>query len=231
MFDIDRQMAQIVRDNGKNIRRRANILDEETTAQTKSEGSGLSWFNWCGAPTNHMQTGGCNPRYQSSLVTTTKTRVWWAGSFRYWIPDTSSWAWNAEARAMLFGALPTPSMLWEALPWTWLIDWFSNVGDVISNLSPNAVENLVTNYSYVMKEVIVTKEYTNTQQHGANTLGAPPAWSISPFAGTTFSIDRDITRTRVGGGNPYGLDVSASSLSARQWGILAALGISRAKVQ
>lgn len=230
MKTIDKQMAQIIRDNGRNIRRRATIQDETATSQTVQE-SGVPWLNWVGVPPSYPISGGCNPWSRSTVTTRTKTRIWFAGSFRYYIPDTGSWQWNARARAALFGVLPTPELLWEVLPWSWLIDWFTNVGDVLANLSPNAVDNLVMNYSFIMKEVSIRTEYTNTTSYGSNTIGGKPFWDIPAFSATTSSVDEDITRTRVGGGNPFGLDVPASSLTSGQWAILAALGLSRGLVQ
>lgn len=38
-----------------------------------------------------------------------------------------------RANRAVFGLELSLSTLWEAMPWSWLIDWFSNVGDIVQN--------------------------------------------------------------------------------------------------
>jgi len=219
---IDKRMAQIVRENGRGIRRKATIKDVTDTSQTGAD------FNTCfvnvygGAGPNGP---GCSTQYR--VTTRTKTKVWFVGKYQYYIPDTGSSQWTTRARAALFGALPTPDLLWEVLPWSWLIDWFGNVGDVVSNLSPNAVDNLTTQYSFTMRTV--------------KTAIRCDAYCVAPAAGGVFvspAVDRTFTsvfedevKQRVGGGNPFGIGVELASLSGYQLSILAALGLSKSRVR
>nr|UJQ85480.1 MAG: putative maturation protein [Leviviridae sp.] len=69
------------------------------------------------------------------------TRKKW-GACR-WIPTVSTpprtdTELQALALRLTFGLDISFSTLWEAMPWSWLIDWFSNVGDLMS-LSRNTV--------------------------------------------------------------------------------------------
>lgn len=223
---IDKRMAQIVRENGKNIRRRATVESGSESGSTTST-QGYPWHYFRGAPPNW--TSG-----SSFLVheTTTKYRVWFSGSFRYYIPDTSSSLWDKRARLALFGALPTPELLWNVLPWSWLVDWFGNVGDVISNASPNAVDNLTSRYSYIMKSVEVVEEWNATSTWSA--LGPNPLFGgtfIPPGEASTRTRLTTVTKCRSGSGNPFGLGVKLESLTGYQLGILAALGLSRSSVK
>jgi hypothetical protein len=125
------------------------------------------------------------------------------------------------------------------MPYSWLIDWFSNVGDVVSNMSMNAVDNLVTNYSFVMRRESWEQSASVITWHEKRDDfgGSPPSKSSSSLGswwkahrGSYSSTERWEIKSRVGGGNPFGLDVSLPSLSGRQLAILAALGISRQSV-
>lgn len=142
MKSVDKQMAQIVKDNRKGISRRATI-SEDRTSSTFSQSYPYAIYN-SGPPNWTAGTGS-----QSYTVTSTK-KVWYMAKYSYYIPDTNSWGWNAKARAALFGALPTPGLLYAVTPWSWMQDWFLNVGDVLNNASSNAVDNLVCHYAYVM---------------------------------------------------------------------------------
>jgi len=117
------------------------------------------------------------------------------------------------------------------LPWSWLIDWFSNVGDVVSNASSNAVDNLTSNYAYVM-ERIISKRIYHTDNTSKALSGCPP-WICfgGGFVGNCDTIHEKVTKSRSGSGNPFGLGVKLGDLSGYQLGILAALGISRSKVK
>lgn len=40
-----------------------------------------------------------------------------------------------QAIRIVYGLELSPSNLWEALPWSWLVDWFSNVGDYLGQFN------------------------------------------------------------------------------------------------
>ena len=125
----------------------------------------------------------------------------------------------------LFGLNPTPSLLWEVLPWSWLIDWFSNVGDVVSNMSSNAVDNLVAHYAYVMRTQTVQTTYTAYYKCDTGTTGA---YKCSGGEGTCTATKLTVTKSRAKA-TPYGFGVSFGGLSAYQVSILGALGMSRSR--
>lgn len=228
---IDKRMAEIIRNNGRYIRRRAEVENDESSTSNVWEYNVP--YAGCFNPPPGWPVG-------KSIVTrraVTKTHIWFVGAFRYYIPDVGSSLWDARARAALFGALPTPELLWNVLPWSWLVDWFANIGDIVSNASSNAVDNLTTRYSFIMKHVTETLEYTCQCIHsGEHVEGpGPPYWNVSKdWDSNEFTYtSRQVTETKVrlGGGNPFGLDVQLGSLSAYQLSILTALGLSRGLVR
>lgn len=226
---IDGRMAQIVRENGKYIRRKAKVSEDQSSGPSSSATFSTPYVNVNGGPPNWM-TG----KTKCTHTQTVKTKVWFSGSFRYYIPDVGSSQWDLRARAALFGALPTPELLWNVLPWSWLVDWFSNVGDVVSNASMNAVDNLTTRFSFIMKQTETIDEWQSHVTHGG--IDTRPTTDFFkqywPEVDHAFTTKRTVVhKARCGGGNPFGLDVKLPSLSGYQLSILAALGISRSRVK
>jgi hypothetical protein len=220
---LDKRMAQIRRENGRYIRRRATLFEDTSTSQTtipKTASGVTSELFWGGG--------------LATKTVTTKTKIWYSASYRYYIPDTSEGSlWDLRAKAALFGALPTPELLWEVLPWSWLIDWFANFGDVVSNFSPNAVDNLTQRYAFTMKHVVEETEwkFSGSVPPSSAIFGSSPSYSWSGLNFNLTSKQRKETKIRLGGGNPFGMGVQFNSLSSGQLAILGALGISRGLVK
>lgn len=220
---LDAQIDQLRRNNGRPVRRRTDLFRDVTTTQTNRGTLGWPFAHCYGAPPGWI-TGG------SVVKSTTRTykRVWWSGAWQYWIPDPYDVGWTRKAKLALAGALPTPELVWEVLPWSWLVDYFFNAGDVFAGLSSGAVDPILR-YSYVMEHTRTTTEHTcESWWTGAN----QPGVAIWPGGSFTFYSRSEIeTKVRTGGGNPFGLGVKLSSLSGSQLGILAALGVSRGLVR
>lgn len=207
--DWETILEQYRRDSGKNVRRRYTFPDAiETT--TRNEGTlvtprplSASFFNRTGTTT----------------ITTKKTRsVWFSGCFTYYLDpgDTALGKANRhaqEARKLLNIEL-TPEVVWNLSPWSWAVDWISNAGDVFHNMSAFQQDGLVMRWGYLMETTVSEETWTMT---GLNwKRGAGPS-SLSE----TF---RTITKRRIHA-SPYGFDFDWEGLTARQGGIIAALGL------
>jgi hypothetical protein len=147
-----------------------------------------------------------------------KTRkTWFVGCFVY--PDLiggSDWVEDYYHKASyLYGLDLNPYTLWQLAPWTWLIDWFTNVGDIIKNVTNAAINGLVLRYGYVMETTTVTRTAT-----GKKPIIFDAGPSINGY-GYTYG---GITKVRVGA-TPFGFGVNLSTLTPTQIAILAALGI------
>lgn len=91
-----------------------------------------------------------------------------------------------------------PSLIWDLIPWSWLVDWFVKVGDFIDRAWMNAYGEWNCSYAYVTTKYEVTYRgmaYFQTCR-----------WHISPRSGLKVE--------------------TSSELSASQWSILTALGLS-----
>jgi hypothetical protein len=207
---LDQALKQLRRDNGKWVRRRGTVTrdySKENVVEQYNVHAGL----WPPLVTYiySSSAGG----YVVSVER--QTDVWFSGAFRYWIPGKpDSWEWKIRAISQLFGLQPSPSLLWELTPWSWLIDWCSDAGDAIANMSSIMFDNLCAKYAYVMAHTVQKAVYRGWQF-------CHPVGSITGEWSAT--LDRKVRL----GASPFGFGLTSSSFSGRQWSILGALGLTR----
>jgi len=157
--------------------------------------------------------------YQRSVQT---KKVWFSGAFTYHLP-TGFKSRNAMERLsakanVLLGTDLTPEVLWNAMPWSWAVDWFSNAGDVISNLSDWSTDGLVLKYGYVMEHSSASNTYFQIdggKMFTPNIIG-------SPVVAYVETKQREVA-------TPFGFGLNWDAFSPRQWAITAALGLSNQK--
>lgn len=103
-------------------------------------------------------------------------------------------------------------MVWELTPFSWLVDWVSNVGSFMKNVSYIGRDGLVLRYCYAMHsweaEIRVENSVRIAQSPG-----------LGPISGTWNSNAK--LRIRA---TPYGFGLTLDSFTPKQWAILAALG-------
>ncbi len=123
----------------------------------------------------------------------------------------------------LLGADITPATLWNLAPWTWLLDWFSNMGTVVQNLSDLDWSNVLLDYAYLTLQVktVVSMNVSVPPSWGTTSLYTP---SHSTLAHTVTTIEK--VREQA---SPVGFSVSWTGLSPFQLSILAALGMTRGR--
>lgn len=203
-------LAQLVRDNGRPVRRRRKLLKTNSTSTVTLAGN------------QGYTMGPVDQLYQEGLLTrTTSTSkdVWFSGRFQYYIPDVGTVGWRRRAIRELYGIKPSVRLLWELTPWSWLIDWFISVGDVLGNLEDDLAENLVAHYAFLMASVRTSvREDFVVPVRGQNGRFAP---------GRSTVIQRWETKSRsVASRYGFGLTLD-EDLSPRQIAILGALGLQR----
>jgi len=120
-----------------------------------------------------------------------------------------------KARKIL-GLEITPEVLWELVPWSWAIDWFANVGDLVKNVHNLSSDGLVMRYGYIMEHSMVRDTYIHVGPTGFK----DPKVVCEPY---TFVTETKLRRRAT----PFGFGLDLSSLTGQQKSILAALGMSR----
>jgi hypothetical protein len=216
MTRADAVLAQYERDAGKVVRRRYEFPVNRTVTETDF-GTLVPYIEPGGVTL--YQSGGRVIRKRESFQ-----RQWFSGAFTYHLPsgyDSRNAMDRLALQAKLFGLDLTPDTVWNLAPWTWAIDWFSNAGDVVNNISDYANQGLVMRYGYIMEHTIVKDTYTNTGPTPASNSGGVPRVLHPLVLVTETKIRRQA--------NPFGFGVSWDGLSSFQASILAALGITRGR--
>lgn len=205
-------LRQLRKDNNQWIYRRRSIRREETVEQVFSD-SRVAAFTPVGA-SNLYNTPNGNTRIER----VTRLNSWFVGRFKYYIPYLkTSGPGTTREMVHLLGLRPTPMVLYELMPWSWLVDWFTNVGTSFSNLQSCLLDGVVSKYAYVMshKTQRVTGEYFSNFKQG-------------PIKAVRYAQIEQKIRSEA---SPFGFENSADSFSQRQWSILAALGFTRNSVR
>lgn len=225
---LDEQLRKLIAQNGKPIRRRTVLVDTNSIDMTATVFSSAyaNVFGGNGTPS----TFGAKTYYTKSTVTWEK--VWYNACYRYWIPNPMSGLWRLRAMAILSGALPTPATLLGAMPWSWLADWFSNIGGIAAMLSPSAVDNLVQLYGYTMRHTGTTVTCNATVmypgRHNITHIGSTELGQDYDGSDRTYkSTYVDEQKVRTAGFHPFGPDKTSDGLSPYQISILSALGLTR----
>lgn len=121
-------------------------------------------------------------------------------------------AWDGATGTTAHGLLATA---WELTPWSWFIDWFSNVGDIIS--ATNNLFGLTWSNLALMRQTSSRSSYTVTM---------PLADSWVTFDKNAFHYESWARKERypVVPFNPFPLP-SLPFINGRKWSILASLAI------
>lgn len=151
----------------------------------------------------------------------TTKNTWFSGAFRYHIPISDNQylkilEYEAIANRLL-GLRLTPEVIWELTPWSWLVDWHMNMGDIMSNISLMGRDGLVMTYGYAMQTHETTVSWSMT-----------PGWFGT--GGAFFApcdIKRKVSYKRRISASPFGFWVEPSAYTLKQISILAALGLSK----
>jgi hypothetical protein len=203
----EKRLQWLLRHNGKPVRRRVTLVDD-TSNPTMTEnifGSSQPGF----VNQFYLET----PTWRRTEIISDK--VWASARFRFWLPECPR---NVDMDARLYGLYLSPQFCWNALPWSWLADWFSNAGSILENLDVGVADRLAADYMYVMRTKLYTLQHTNTLK--LQTLDG------SPVPVSVTSLQQSAISTRLAG-DPFGFSTSQNSLTNTQLSILGALGLSR----
>jgi hypothetical protein len=219
IYSADAVLRQYERDSGKLVRRKYDFPPVKSLSFTQVS-SGVPWI--LGGITGDLVDEADIAGGKVYSVDSFTRRTWFSGAFTYHLPDSysrsSEMARIALQAKKVIGLSLTPDTVWNLSPWSWAVDWFSNVGDVLSNVTDALADSLVMTYGYVMEHDVLNRTYTFSGPTGCKTKAARPAQ-------VEFVLE---TKQRARA-NPYGFGVTWNQLTQFQLSILAALGLNRGK--
>lgn len=223
---LDKKIDWLRRHNGKRYRRRVTLNEDgfsENIARTIAPSSSMypALSSWLYGP-------GMNVNKSIPVLKTYQRRIWFVAEYRYFIPElVGDPRVKGPSRFLisdLLGISPDPSLVYKLTPWSWLLDWFTSVGAVLSNVYLRAKYQVIARYAYVMCRETFT--YASPGycdfQHGTYAGGWPSG--VVHHSGESRTVYEFRKREEA---SPYGFGLTYSSFSAYQWSILVALGLSR----
>lgn len=216
--ELDRIIKQFERDAGKLVRRRYYfpkkiVRESETLIQ-----SGQRTFWGSVATTGNEPLIFDFPGAKCYRTRVIETDTWFSGAFTYVLPtgiDSREKISEFALRADRLGLELTPETIWNLAPWSWAIDWVSNTGDYLSNVSAATKYGLLLRYGYIMETVTVTDTY----QLKDTVINGKPV--VLPPSALVTLTKRRLKAT------PFGFGVNLDTLSGMQSSILVALGLSK----
>lgn len=248
------QMAETVLVADKHIRQHVALEKQRVqTHRTKlaDSGSDIWWstaklsngslanqsssFNGANVQYSYLTAGGAgNP--QNVLYPIISVQSTWSKTVRqfatweYFIPKPREIHSRLDRYKMLAEALVgegvSPGTAWNLTPYTWLSDWFVDIGGLLhyqQQVNDNHITAVSNGFSY-REELEVKATFHGC---GVSYLGVVNPWTVlslsNPYAQSVVRYRRHKRR----GGNPYSLGPTWTSLSVQQWAILGALGLSR----
>lgn len=217
-------IKQLIKDEGKPIRRSRNLPnywgdqgDGKTVTNSWQYAGGHPW-NTHMSPTLVTQAYGKAPErtnYESWHI----ARTWAEGQFRYLLPPGPRTVdWTKKIRSRIYGFRPTPSVVYNAMPWTWLADYFTGLGDFIDSTSGGVEDQLITDYFFVMSHM---EWGMSTEASQSVMVGEDAEQTV-----TSTKTHKWVIKSRVPA-SPFGFGVKDSDLSPKQVAILGALGLSK----
>jgi len=159
--------------------------------------------------------------YSVSVQESYSEEYWFKGAFLYYLdPLLENLGKEGQAFAIanqILGLKFDYKTIWELTPWSWFVDWFVNVKDLISVSDKLSSDTLVLQYGYLMRTAVLNLD--------VSVEGLTPVIQGNP---TTFSTSVRITEKERVRSTPYGFGLNTNAFSLQQWAILGALGLTKA---
>lgn len=143
-------------------------------------------------------------------------KIWFEAAIMYLIPNLGDKYTDANVLRKLFGLTVSPAVVYELIPWSWCVDWFTNLGDCLQNLDSTADVSHAA-YAFVMRSQTVSIHGTAHQTF--ITDGGSTDVTV-PFNRTWGKRERAIA-------SPFSPGLTDELLTLRQLTILGALGVQR----
>jgi hypothetical protein len=247
-FTIFDRLQKLIKDNGIRVKRRSRHEFRTLSSGITSRGSLEKPFglynldgNFLDPPYDTLRALGPVPfgffdafMTGENLFTVSAEHVtesWYVGTYYYYVPDIGSQQWTGKAIAELYGVSPHPAVIYRTYPWTWLADWFFNIGDILSNLSSNAVDSEALGGGYVMHKSFEALRVDSTiRWDDFDFNSAFPASNEFAFitGGQCFVTYSHIRVNKLRSqASPFGFGLRPGEFTTRQEAILLALAASR----
>jgi len=218
VFNAHAMIEQFLRDSERIVRRSARL---DPIISTSSSIMGLRY------PFSIPDNGAGG--WSSEFATTTgvwtsdvtlRRDIWFSGAFQYFVTKSGKDPFDELERyrqlsRKLIDTEITIDTIYALTPWSWLIDWFIDFGDILGNVVAFQNDGLVLRYGYLMCQSI----QDNVGRVGNVSIAGQSFGEVR----TTYRV---IRKERVKA-TPFGFGLNPNSFTSGQWSILAALGLTK----
>jgi hypothetical protein len=220
-------LDNLLTNSGKLIRRRYRFPDNNfytTLGRAGANQFGFdSQFNWSNEGFFINYGDFRRPIYEPEFTVHTERKAWFSGAYVVHMPPDMEPVSRLRAAADKlrwdYGVGLDIDTVYNLIPWSWLLDWQLNLGDLITNVAKWQDDAVVLQYGYMMEETKST--YMVSPVPGSQFNGNTTPIQRCPDMGIKVHKKRRIRAT------PYGFGLTYGSLSDYQKAILAAIGITR----
>jgi hypothetical protein len=223
---LEKRLAQIRRDNGQSVRRSGRLFyDKVVSDKTNISAEVGIWGAEIAAAGNYDP----QPYGPYETWTEEETRVWFAGKGSYLLPhDLHEDPLRGKVGDFitLLARIPSPSSVYKLIPWTWLLNWFSNLGEIVEQAYGHGVGEFTLDYCYLMRTVTHKRFYAlaNYRRPYLVDYSGQPLVALGDREASC--VITKTTKERIAA-TPFGFNITLGDLSASQLAILTALGLSR----
>lgn len=212
-----KRLDQLIRDEGKPVRRRRKMSNHDTNTSYQDSSVRTTKGHPAIRP---VHTTGCyRDGNGSDWGESTSSRTWVVGQARYFLPKgPRTQGWKNKMYRRIMGGRITPSVAYNLIPWSWLVDYFTDLGEFVDAISPGVEDLLIWDYAYIMRTKEVNRHVTRWQNvRNASNITE----KVTAQADTTTRIKMRCHAS------PFGFGFKDGDLNIRQLAILGALGLSR----
>lgn len=211
-LNYQKNLSRLRKHNGRWLKRSGSFSKSSDLTLT---GSGTSACFWPSVDTHIMRSANSKEWYSWDTYDIVSDDIWFEARFRYWIPSLNSdHPFDKVMNTLnLYGIRVSPSLVWNATPWTWLADWFGNAGDVIDNFTAQTYDHLAAKYAYIMRHRKYIQQYTGHM--------------YLKDADITGTFQRIVETKSRDSATPFGFGLSVDDFTPWQCSILTALGLTR----
>lgn len=219
-------LEQFRADSGKVVTRRRKTVYDPASVITERNLANYSRLRFAGESAKYSASGYLEDAFGDPYRTQatechdrTFVTTSFVGAYQYHLDvgdDAIAKLKSFEAQAnQLLGIRVTPELLWNLAPWSWLSDWFMNIGDILGNASRFMSDGLVLKYGYLMRHTVTNRYLTYIPSE------------LSASAGSTWITRYHSERKERVPATPFGFGADMSSLTGYQTGIVASLAAAR----
>lgn len=224
-YNRKKALDQLLRDEGKPVKRRVSVSSppDTTTTQVFNRSVANTGKNSDVYPSLVTQCYSTSVNaYLAVTKVTTETRyeTWAVGKFRYYLPPgTRDGPWKRRLYRRIMGLRITPGNLYNLVPWSWLVDYFADLGHFMNAISSGVEDLLIADYAYVMRTVTRKTTYECHECVNYNKSG-------HDLVKKCTMVVEDVVKMRLKA-SPFGFGFVEGNLSPRQLAVLGAIGASR----